>query len=425
MSAKSLLTAGALATACLATLVTGCGSAAKPAGPRAITLHGVAAAEPLVNPAPYGADDLAFGLAALSRWCEQSPRTNILLSPASLASGLGMAYLGSRGSTAAAMRAVLHLPPLGSALEAGLQARMAAIRAIDRPGVTIADTDEVWTDPSLTTNSGFLNDLATGYGAGVGQVPLLSDPGKAASQINAAISAATHGQIRQLVSAQSVSNVGWLLTDAIYLHADWASPFESYDTAAGRFTTASGQVVRAQYLNGGYFGSASAAGWTAVSLPYRGGRLAMLALLPPAKTAGQAGDCQRLTPAILTDLRTGIGESKIPTGVQLPKVRLSSSASLVSLLRRLGMGIALGPNADFAGISPQAASIALIEQAATLRVDEKGTVASAATAVGVAPTAAEPARRIVVFNRPYLMLVLDTATGEPLFLARVVNPDLP
>ena len=28
----------------------------------------------------------------------------------------------------------------------------------------------------------------------------------------------------------------------------------------------------------------------------------------------------------------------------------------------------------------------------------------------------------VVFNRPYLMLVTDTATGEPLFLANVADP---
>jgi hypothetical protein len=31
----------------------------------------------------------------------------------------------------------------------------------------------------------------------------------------------------------------------------------------------------------------------------------------------------------------------------------------------------------------------------------------------------------VVFNRPYLLLVSATGTGEPLFLARVANPDEP
>ena len=63
-----------------------------------------------------------------------------------------------------------------------------------------------------------------------------------------------------------------------------------------------------------------------------------------------------------------------------------------------------------------------MEQAATLGIGEKGTVASAATAVGVEATAGRVLPPQVRFNRPYLMLVTDTTTGEPLFLARVADP---
>jgi serpin B len=37
------------------------------------------------------------------------------------------------------------------------------------------------------------------------------------------------------------------------------------------------------------------------------------------------------------------------------------------------------------------------------------------------PTAAQ-ADPSLVFDRPYLLLVTDTSTGEPLFLARVADP---
>jgi serine protease inhibitor len=61
-----------------------------------------------------------------------------------------------------------------------------------------------------------------------------------------------------------------------------------------------------------------------------------------------------------------------------------------------------------------------------LRVGEKGTVASAATAVGVAPAAARMAPVAqIMFDRPYLLRVTATATGGPLFLARVANPAAP
>jgi len=46
----------------------------------------------------------------------------------------------------------------------------------------------------------------------------------------------------------------------------------------------------------------------------------------------------------------------------------------------------------------------------------------AATAVDMEPTAGRVLPPQVLFDRPYLMLVIDRATGEPLFPARVANP---
>jgi serpin B len=59
-------------------------------------------------------------------------------------------------------------------------------------------------------------------------------------------------------------------------------------------------------------------------------------------------------------------------------------------------------------------------------VGEKGTTGSAATAVGIMPSmAVVTTGRQISFDRPYLMLVTGTATGEPLFLARVADPTAP
>jgi serpin B len=109
------------------------------------------------------------------------------------------------------------------------------------------------------------------------------------------------------------------------------------------------------------------------------------------------------------------------TAVALPRVRLSTKANLKGLLTGLGLGVVFTSAADFGGLSPQACCIGLVEHAATLQVGEKGTLASAATAVGLMPTAAQ-ASPPLAFNRPYLLLVTDTRTGEPLFLSRVADP---
>jgi serpin B len=348
--------AGVVGVVGAALLMAGCG-----AGPVATpaVAHGVALREPFADPRPYGAADTAFGLDVLNAGCRADPRANLVLSPSSLASGLGMAYLGARGSTAQAMA----------------------------------------------------------------QVPLLSSPDRAAQEIDQAIAAATRGQIPELLSPTSLNGIALVLTDALYLRAAWSTPFQASQTAPGPFTTAAGQQATASFMNGGPYRTASAAGWTAVRLPYRGGKLAMVALLPPSGTAGCATPAASALGAMTARLTAGGTAGPAQTrSVSLPRVNLGVQVSLNGLLSELGMGVAFSASADFAGLSPQPLSIGLVQQAATLQVGEQGTVASAATAVGMQPTAVRVQPPQVVFDRPYLMLVTASATGEPLFIARVANP---
>jgi serine protease inhibitor len=414
--------AAGLAVAAVLTVV-GCGSA-RPAQPRAaiVIAHGVAVREPAVDPRPYGAADTAFGLDVLGAWCRSEPGANLVLSPSSLASGLGMAYLGARGGTARAMAGVLHLPATGGqTLEAGLQARSAALRDADSPGVTVSSTDQVWDDPGVPTLGSYLNAVATGYDAGVARAPLLSDPDAAAREINQAIATATRGHIPQLLQPGMLQDEAWVLTDALYLQAAWATPFQASQTSPGPFTTAAGRPATVNYLNGDGYRAFQLAGWTAVSLPYRGGKLDMVALLPPAGAASCAMPAATALGTMTTTL-AGPASAVGQAAVALPKVNLSTRVSLKGLLSGLGMGVAFTSAADFSGLSPQACCIGFVEQAATLQVGEKGTVASAATAVGVMPSSARVETSQVTFDRPYLLMVTDTGTGEPLLMARVANP---
>jgi serpin B len=395
---------------------------------------GVAVIEPAADPRPLGAADTAFGLDVLRAWCAQYPGQNLVFSPSTLSSALGMAYLGAHGATAAAMAGVLHLPTAddGTVLAAVLQARSAALGGLNGPGVTVSASNQVWADPSLPPLSGYLDAVATGYGAGVAKAPFLTDPATAASQVNQEISADTRGHISKLVSPDMLTNVGWVLTSALYLDAKWAAPFDPNKTENTNFTTASGATVTAAFLDGNGFSYVKSGGWTAVSLPYAGGKLTMTALLPPAGSAACTLPTQAGLAAITASLRaggTGAGaNTDVPArtaAVFLPKVNLAvngPAGDMKAVLSKLGMGQAFTDAADFTGLSKLAGKLAFVQQAATLQVGEKGTVGAAAAAVGMEPASGVYTPVIVQFNRPYLMLVSATATGEPLFLAQVDNP---
>jgi serpin B len=410
----------------MATAIAGCGSTptAKPAVDVAM-VRGVPTTEPAADPRPLGAADTAFGLDVMRAWCAENPGQNLVFSPSTLASALGMAYLGARGATATAMARVLHLPTTsGAALEAVLQARMKALSSLDGPGVTLAASDQVWADPTLTTLRSYLNAVATGYNAGVAQAPFSTDPTKAAAEINQAISAATHGHISQLVSASMLDQIGWVLTSALYLDAKWATPFNPNETEPAPFTPAAAKPVTVNFMNGDTFPYATAGGWQAVSLPYQGGKLTMTALLPPARSASCALPSQAELTAIAGSLD---GSGAGIANVSLPKVNLDTSGDVGNMqpaLEQLGMGLAFTSNANFTGLSQQACCIGFVQQAATLQVGEKGTIGAAAAAVGVEPAMAVVVPRAVniTFNRPYLLLITAKATGEPLFLAKVANP---
>jgi serine protease inhibitor len=401
---------------------TGCAARGPVPPPQLPTLPATLTAQQAATLRAYGRADTAFGLDVLGAVCGPQPGANLVLSPAGLASGLGMAYLGARGATAAAMSRVLRLPTSSAALVSGLRTRAQLLGSLNRPGVTFTVSNRIWADPSVVTNRGYLAQLRAGYGARMAHVPLLTAPESARKTINASVAADTRGHIGALLPPGSLNRVAWVLTDALYLKAAWRDPFDPEQTQPGAFTTEAGQRVTAHYLHGSGFSFARDAGWTAVRLPYRGGRLAMLALLPPAGTG-----CPVLPAATLRVVTSALaapaGGPAAVASVALPKINLSTSESMNDVLKSMGMGIAFGGSADFTGLSPQACCIGLVQHAAALRVGEKGTVASAATGVSVLPVSTPlPRGPEIVFNRPYLLMVVDTRTGEPLVLARVTDP---
>jgi serine protease inhibitor len=143
------------------------------------------------------------------------------------------------------MAGVLRLPAAsGQALQAGLQARSAALRGLGGPGVTLNSSDQVWADPTLRTEPTYLNAVATGYGAGLAKAPLLKDPELARQEINQAIATATRDQIPQLLRPGSLDDhIGWVLTDALYLHAADSPRSTRHEIQPRPFSTRRGAVT--------------------------------------------------------------------------------------------------------------------------------------------------------------------------------------
>jgi serpin B len=375
------------------------------------------------------AGDAVFGaevLAALSA----DGGGNVAVSPLSIRLALAMAYAGAGGETAAQMAEVLRYDLPDEALHAALNALDQALEARNQTfpgdqgrerGIEVSISNALWGQAGLSVEQAFLDTLASQYGAGLRIVDFVQAVEAARATINAWVSTETAGRIPELIPQGVLTPATLLvLTNTVYLDADWALPFPSEATAAGAFTRLDGSDVTVpfmhQMLPADY---AAGEGWQAVDLAYVGGEVAMLVLVPDE---GRFEEVAAAAATAFGEALAALGPTEVR--LALPRFEFRTQASLPGILRSLGMIDAFDPGlADFSGITAtEALFISDVIHEVFVSVDEAGTEAAAATAV-IMGRGGLPERPVeLTVDRPFLFWLYDRATGSVLFMGRVLDP---
>jgi serpin B len=352
---------------------------------------------------------------------------NAVFSPASVVLALSMAQAGALGETASQMDSVLH-----SAAGAGGGNGINSLDQIltgasgtfkdqsnsDRQ-VTLRIANAPFAQRDMQLQQPFLDTLASRYGAGLRLVDFKGDPNGTCSLMNSWVSDQTEGRIPKLLDSLD-SQTRLVLVNAIYLKAPWMAPFNEANTKTAPFTRADGSQVSVPTMalnltEGSY---ASGTGWRAVELPYVNPSLAMTIIVPDDLAAFESS----LDGTRFAEITAALQGANVD--LTLPRFKIETKSDLAARLADMGMPLAFDPTkADFSGITTQEQLyIAKVIHQANISVDEKGTEASAATAV-VMLAGAMPGRPIAMkVDRPFIFALRDTNTGAILFLGRVVDP---
>jgi serpin B len=396
--------------------------------------------------------------------------TNVVFSPTSIALALGMARAGARGETGAQIDAVLRtegwdeLGPGLNALDQALSSRNGSY--VDNEGnaheLAIRIANASFTQRGWSIEQAYLDAIALAFGAGLRVVDYAADPEAARKTINAWVSQKTARRIPQLLLPPNVStNTRFYLVNAIYLKANWLTEFDKSRTTPKPFTRLDGSTVdvptmhlagkqEVPYLRGD--------GWRATELRYWGERfsapLAMTLIVPDDLPSFEAGAGATQLARLASDLtaeRKRLQESIEHTGrdtemdcgtypynlnLSMPRFSIGTRAELPEALVALGMPLAFDrDHADFTGMhvpeSPgDSIHIANVIHQANIDVDETGTEAAAATAIGGDTTGGcggpSPGKEVTFrLDRPFLFLLRDVETGAILFMGRVVDPSIP
>jgi len=370
----------------------------------------------------------AFALDLYRLLAEQRSDENLFYSPYSISLALAMTYAGARGETEAQMADALaltlpqeQLHPAFNALDQALAQRGEGAEGKDEQGFRLNIANAIWGQKDYTFLEAFLDTLATNYGAGLRVLDFAGAPEKSRVTINDWVSDETEGKIENLIPQGGIDPLTRLvLTNAIYFNAAWANPFHEEATKDGAFTLLDGsQVTVPQMRQTESLGYARGDGYQAVELPYDGGEMSMVVLLPEREgfEAFEASLDGVQVQSIVEDL------TYRQIALTMPTFEFSSRFGLNQALADLGMPGAFSDVADFSGMTGEKdLFISDVVHKAFVSVDEEGTEAAAATAVVMKLSAMPESPIEVTVDHPFIFLIRDLETGAILFVGRVLDP---
>ena len=373
---------------------------------------------PEIESVVKGNNEFAFDL--FSRLQKES-KGNLFFSPFSISTALAMTYAGARDGTEQQMAQVLHFPADQAQLHPAMAKLMAGLLnpGEKKPPYELSVANALWGAKGADFLKEFLDLNRRNYKAGLTTLDFAGDTEGARKTINAWVEKETRDKIKELIKPGMLDGLTKLvLTNAIYFHGDWMNQFKKDQTHDAPFTLDDGSQVSVPMMHQREkFNYVERPDWKALELPYVGGDLSMILLLPAAPE-GMATLEEQL-PAHFEDGTAHM--RKIEVNVSLPRFKVAAQFELAKTLAEMGMPAAFSGQVDFSGMDGRKdLYISKVIHKAYVDVNEQGTEAAAATAVVVRATATRP----IFFNadHPFLFLIRDNRTKSILFLGRLADP---
>ncbi len=356
---------------------------------------------------------------------------NQFVSPFSISCALAMTYAGARGDTAVQVAKALHFSLAPAALHPAFhhlidELHQGTLKAGPQPAGTLelSTANALWTQTGKPILPGFQKLIEGNYDGGLYPIDFHHAPAAAREHINHWVLEQTKGKIRDLLSPPTVNTeTVFILTNAIYFKALWATPFAPEMTTPDEFQVSAAEKVRVDMMHlSGRFRHVEDQATQVLELPYQGANLSMVIVLPKAKD----GLKQLEASLSITGLEGWVSKlASRRVEISLPRFKLTAASELKGALSALGMPVAFDAGrADFSGITgTRELAISAVVHKAFIEVEEKGTEAAAATGVVMSRTAMAPsAPTIFRADHPFLFLIRDIRNGSILFLGRLARP---
>eukprot|EP00079_Xenopus_tropicalis_P033568 XP_017947339.1 PREDICTED: serpin E3 [Xenopus tropicalis] len=359
--------------------------------------------------------NLHFAVRLYQTLVNMENRTNLVVSPSSVASSLGLLQFGAQGNTFAQMESILGYNVHDVTVQDFMETMFSGL-ANSSQGTAIHLACALFIQTGTTFSPRFIQYAALWANSSL-QLANFSEPGMTATQINQWVSSNTGGGIQPLVPCDEFGPVfpQIALVSTMYFKSTWKTKFSFTDTQTLPFISTDGSTIKVPMMhqtadvNYGQFETPSLKRFTVVELPYIGNTVSMFVVRPSDRNTPLSCIEANLTSKSMAQWANSMKRMKMD--VFLPRFRLQSHSNLRNVLPALGATDLFDPwKANFKGISEQ--SGLYISQAihkAEIEVAEGGTRASGVTAMVLLKRSRMP---VFKADRPFFFFLRQASSGK-------------
>ncbi|HZS43494.1 MAG TPA: serpin family protein [Blastocatellia bacterium] len=363
-----------------------------------------------------------FGFDIFKQLISHHDNGNLIISGVSISSALAMTMNGAGGATRKEMASVVGQSGLNTTQFDQFNFDLLKGLESSDPSVSLSIANSIWARKGVHFYPDFLKRDHEFFKAEITSLDF-ADPGSLAT-INGWVSKNTNGKINKIVERLTPDSV-MMLVNAVYFKGKWQNEFKKSDTNPEDFRTDKGKTIKVPMMSQpGRYLYQKGDHWQAVSLPYGSGRFSLYVFLPDGEAKSLNGFLATLNQETWNTWMNGFHEQ--PGTIKIPRFKMESDENLVPSLKKLGMVSAFDPeHADFSAMSREPLYIEIVKHKAVIDVNEEGTEAAAATAVGVARATAmmPPPPFEFIADHPFFIAIRDSQTGALLFIGTVSDPE--
>ncbi|NWR06537.1 SERP3 protein, partial [Paradoxornis webbianus] len=360
-----------------------------------------------------------FAISLYRHVSEAENRTNLVISPASVAVSLELLQFGAQGNTFTELQDALGYSIHGNILKKILIVLHFVINsqlykvADSSQGTVVQLGCSLFVDAGVRLSPDFAERAAHWANSSLLQTNL-TDPNTTHTQ-EWITSDLADGDVHGMTLESTGSSLSQLtLMSTLYFRSMWQKKFSLMDSQMLPFTTPEGSTLKVPTMhhtaevNYGQFQTAALEAFSVVELPYLGEKLSMFLLLPSHKRTPLSQIESHLSAKTITLWANSLKRTKMD--IFLPRFSIQSLFDLKTVLSALGIRDAFDPiTANFKGISEQdSLYISEAIHKAEIEVTEDGTKASGATAMVLLKRSRTP---IFKADRPFTFFLRQANTG--------------